>query len=355
MSKVKKIICTGGGTLGSVTPLLAVINELKGRGDFEFEWWGTSDGPEVKIVKDLGINYKIIAAGKLRRYLSMENFKDLGRIVWGFAESLWNFGLAKPAAVLTAGGYVAVPVGYAAYFYDVPLFVHQEDIKPGLANKLLAPIADVITVSFKKSMQDYPSAKTKFVGNPVRSEFLSPPTQEAAQHKLNLAAGKTTILIMGGGTGSEFLNELVKKVLPDLLSKYQIIHLTGLGKNSDYQSLPNYRVEAITTTIIYHMMAADVVISRAGLATISELSALGKPALIIPLFGTHQEANAEYLNKEQAAVVISQPDLTPETLVATLDRLLNSPAQLATLSKNIYSLMPKDSAQLMAQEIIKHT
>lgn len=354
MKKLQKIICAGGGTLGSVTPLLAVINELKTKGDFEFEWWGTQTGPEKNLVEAAQIKYKVISSGKLRRYFSWENFIDLGRIILGFVESLWSFGLDKPVMIVTAGGYVAVPVGYAAYLYDIPLLIHQEDIRPGLANKLLTPVADIITISFKKSLADYPVAKTRFVGNPVRPEFLNPPTKQAALAKLNLSAAKPVIMVMGGGTGSEFLNQLIKSCLRQLLDKFQIIHLTGLGKNDEFKSQAGYHVEALTSEIIYHLTAADIVISRAGLATISELSALGKPGIIIPLVDTHQEDNAAYLASEEAAVVLNQSDLTPEALVATLNKLLDNQLQLKSLSQNIYSLMPKDSAKLMAEEIIKN-
>lgn len=354
MATRKKIICSGGGTLGSVTPLLAVVNELKKSGVYEFEWWGTETGPEKDIAKSFGLKYKAISSGKFRRYFSLSNVFDIIRIFFGFLQSLWHFGLNKPAAILTAGGYVAVPVGYAAYLYNVPVFVHQEDIRPGLANRLLLPVASLITVTFEKSLADYKSAETKFVGNPVREEFLNKSDKVQAREKLGLNPKKTTLLFMGGGTGSEFLNNLVWGALPILLEKFQIIHITGVGKMDKEFNNSGYLSMEITAEIYDCMSAADVVVSRAGLATISELSALSKPSIIIPLFGTHQEENAVWLSEKKSAVVLNQADLTPDKLIATLDELLSNQDKMNYLGRNIYTIMPKNSAELIAKEVVKY-
>jgi UDP-N-acetylglucosamine--N-acetylmuramyl-(pentapeptide) pyrophosphoryl-undecaprenol N-acetylglucosamine transferase len=349
-----KIICAGGGTLGSVSPLLAVVAELKKQSatKLEVKWLGTKYGPERVLVEANNIPFQAISAGKFRRYFSWENIIDAIRVLIGLAESLWLFGHYRPQAVLTAGSFVAVPVGWAAAMYKVPVFVHQQDVEPGLANKLLAPVAKLITVTLPESQRHFPNRRTVVTGNPSRTDFLSSIDKAAARLSLGLAADKPVVLVIGGGTGALFFNDLVKNSLDELLAITQVVHITGLGKGSGVESKPGYLALPFTVDSLTALVAADVVVSRAGMGVITELAALSKPALIVPIPDSHQVHNADYLNLAQAAVVKAQSGLTATVLVATLRQLLSQPTELARLGNNLHRLFPAQAAQAVAREII---
>ncbi len=348
-----KIICVGGGTLGSVTPLLGVIEAWrKVEPHLEVEWWGTKQGPEKKLLKSLGIKYRSVAAGKLRRYWSLRNFSDVLQVGLGFVQALWRFGLKRPEVVLTAGSFVAVPVGLAAKCYGLPLVLHQQDVRPSLVNKLLAPVADLITVTWPDSLQHFSSSRTVLTGNPVRAGFLAPADKELVCQKLGLKSAQPIVLVMGGGTGATFLNDLVIASLPKLISWCQIIHLTGLNKLSGASQNGYYPVPLASDTASL-LTAADVVVARGGMGTITELAALAKPAIIIPLPESHQEDNAAYLERKQAAVILSQAGLTMGVFVDTLRQLLAAADKRNALGKNLQALMTTGAAEKVVAEIIK--
>lgn len=348
-----KVICVGGGTLGSVTPLLAVIEVWQKKNpDLQVTWWGSKTGPEKKIVKSCGLKYQPICSGKLRRYLSWQNLFDLFRIFFGFMEAWWRLGLNRPDLVLSAGSFLAVPVGWAAWCYKIPLTVHQQDVRPGLANKLLTPLASLITVTWKDSLQHFPSGKTVLTGNPVRRGFLTPPAKEAVAKNLGLKLGRPVVLIMGGGTGAQFINRLVVDSLKELTSFCQVIHLTGLGKNTGAQ-FDNYFSLPLSDDTAGLFSVADVAVVRAGMATITELAASAKPALVIPMPESHQEDNAFYLQRQQAAVVLPQNDLTAEKFIGNLRRLLADSELRNNLGKNLRNLMNPRAAEAVLTEILK--
>lgn len=348
-----KIICAGGGTLGSVTPLLGVIEAWqKIEPRLEVEWWGTKQGPEKNLLKSLGIKYQSVAAGKLRRYWSLRNFSDVLQVGLGFVQALWRFGLKRPAVVLTAGSFVAVPVGLAAKCYGLPLVLHQQDVRPSLVNKLLAPVADLITVTWPDSLQHFSSSRTVLTGNPVRSGFLTPADKELVCQKLGLKSTQPIVLVMGGGTGATFLNDLVMANLPELISFCQVIHLAGLHKLSGASQKGYYPVPLAADTASL-LTVADIVVARGGMGTITELAALAKPAIIIPLPESHQEDNAAYLERKQAAVVLSQASLTSGVFVDTLRQLLADTEHRNVLGKNLQNLMNPRASEVVLVEIIK--
>ncbi len=347
-----KIICVGGGTLGSVTPLLAVVKEIQVKEkEIQFEWWGTEHGPEKKIIEDYGLVYKPIMAGKFRRYWSWQNLIDIVWIFGGWLQAIWRLGHNKPQAVLTAGSYVAVPVAWAAYFYGVPVFLHQQDVVPSLANRLIIPIAKKITVSLPVSVEDFPAAKTILTGNPVRQEFENHLTPEMAKKKLNLNPLKPVVLIIGGSTGAQQLNELIIQSKEKLLELAQIIHLTG-GKIKTEPS-EGYIPLAFTTNSQLFLSAADLVITRAGMGTLSELSVLGKPALVIPLPNSHQEKNAIYFAEQKAVKFLLAQGLTSEILIANVSELLNNKSLLNNLSQNIKKIIPTGAAGKIASLVFE--
>ncbi|MDZ4230007.1 MAG: UDP-N-acetylglucosamine--N-acetylmuramyl-(pentapeptide) pyrophosphoryl-undecaprenol N-acetylglucosamine transferase, partial [Candidatus Veblenbacteria bacterium] len=292
-----RLLCTGGGTLGSVTPLLAVVEELRLRyPDIQVEWWGTHAGPERLLVESRNITFKTISAGKFRRYASLENLKDIIRIATGLVESLWRFGFNRPDCLLTAGSFVAVPAGWAAYLYGIPVLVHQQDVRPSLANRLLSPVASRITVALRESVKDFSPGKVVFTGNPVRSVFMNAPTTAEARRELGLSPDKPTILIIGGGSGAKALNHIALEAEPELLKLGQVIHITGAGKEV-HISIPGYLTMPLTNESVTVLAAADVVVTRAGMGVLTELSALGKAAVVVPLPQSHQEDNAKYFSE----------------------------------------------------------
>jgi len=349
------IVCAGGGTLGSVTPLLAVVEELRARykDSIKFSWLGTSDGPELALVSAAGLRFVSMPAGKLRRYWSWDNVVDVGKTSLGFFAAFNWFMENKADVVLTAGGYIAVPVALAAKACHIPVMLHQQDVLLSLTNKILSPLATKVTVALDVPQPNFFKKKAILVGNPVRAGFKQPPERDSACAALGLDAKLPVVLIIGGGTGAKSLNSLVADSLSYLTAVAQVVHLTGVGKLSSQQPNERYFVQEFATDDIPYLAAADLVISRAGMGTITELAALHKPAVIIPIPETHQEANANFLAKHEAAVVLDQVILTPEILVATVRQLLQKPVWRQTLSENIGKIMPSDAAQRLAKEVEK--
>ena len=348
-----KIVCAGGGTLGSVTPLLAVIEELQlRRHDLEVEWWGTQDGPERALVEHLGIKFSPIPAGKLRRYQSFHNFTDLGRIAAGLVTALWRFGQQPADMVLTAGSFVAVPVGWAAWCYHIPLLVHQLDVRPGLANRLLAPFARRITVTFPDSLAAFPRAKTVLTGNPVRQSFLKPPTVALARAQLGLGPNQPVLLVVGGGTGAIFLNQLIARTLPQLTKVAQVVHVTGQFKLSRLAKVNNYHATPFALDTLPLLAAADVVVTRAGMMFLSELAVLGKAVVCVPIPGSQQEDNTALLARHDAAVVLQQNTLTDQAFVATVLELLRDHSKQQRLGNNLRDFFPARAAQIVAREVL---
>lgn len=355
-----KIIFAGGGTMGSVTPLLAVLEEIrKQASEAEFLWLGTKSGPEKKIVEKYGIAFQTIPSGKLRRYFSGWNFIDPFLILAGLLKSFAIIIKFKPQVILSAGGFVAVPVIWAGWLLRVPSLVHQQDVRPGLANKLTAPFAKIVTVAFSDSLRYFPRGIV--IGNPVRQEIFAG-GKERAFASFKLERNLPTLLVLGGGTGALALNKIVVRAAPEILKFCQIIHITG-GRLDE---LSKFEAEALQKeNARYHFfdflvellkdayVVADLVVSRAGMGTLTELAVLGKPTILIPIPKSHQEDNAWYFKRRNAVYILEQEKLTPEIFVAAVQELINNKAELENLSRNIKEIVPSDAAQKMVDEILK--
>ncbi len=355
-----KLILTGGGTMGSVTPLLAVAEEIKKRAsNCQFLWLGTRFGPERKIVETYGINFKSMPAGKLRRYLSGWNFFVPFQIFYGFCKAFFVILKFKPQIILSAGSFVSVPVIWAGWFLKVPVLVHQQDLRPGLANKLTAPFAKIVTITFEESLKYFP--KAILIGNPVRQEIFEGQKERAAEI-FKLEKDLPTLLVLGGGTGALGLNKIVVEAVPELTNFCQIIHITG-GRLDD---LSKFKIEKIKKeNSRYHLFdflveplkdayaVADLVVSRAGMGTLTELAALGKPTILVPMPESHQEDNAFYFKKSNAVYLLDQKKLTPEILIGVVKELINNKVELENLSKNIRSMMKPNAAITTAEKILE--
>ena len=351
---MKRIILSGGGTLGSVSPLVAIYEEIRLQfPDSEFLWIGTKNGPEKKMAESYGIPYQFISSGKLRRYFSLRNFFDIFLIVSGFFESIFLIKRFRPSLVLTAGGFVAVPVAWAAWISRVPFAIHQQDARVGLANRLMAPFASLVTATFEKHKKDFGKKNVVVTGNPFRNE-LAAGDKESAVSFFGFLKDMPVVLVLGGGTGARTINEIISRDIPDLSAFCQIIHSTGEGKfgkkiqNSRYRAYEFLYRESLAQAYA----AANLVVTRGGMSTLTELANLRKPIVIIPIPGSHQIDNALEFEKRNAAKVFGQRDLTPENFTKIIRETLRDKNLLQKLSENISTMFPKDAARRVVEEII---
>lgn len=357
------ILLSGGGTLGSVTPLLALVEELRAQEEHQFLWLGTRHGPEKVLVEEWNVQFKSIFAGKLRRYFAWQNFFDIVGLFLGLLQSIYFLKKFKIQRVLTAGSYVAVPVVLAAWLLRIPVLVHQQDLQWGLANKLMRPFATWITVNFDCILQTLPRRfrqQAFLVGNPVRQQIkdllTAPKDKEVLFKKFNLELEVPVLLVLGGGTGALHLNELVAAAMPNLYQFCQVLHLTGKEKKApltegEWQKRYHWQ-EFIIKDMPDVYSVADLVISRAGIGTLSELAVLDKPALVVPMPHSHQEVNAKYFADNQAAIVLDQENLAPEMLAQIVARVLSHHDEQGILSENIKKLANLDAAKEIV-ELIK--
>lgn len=280
---MKHIVLTGGGTAGHVTPNIAMIPTLQEKG-FQISYIGSYDGIEKKLIEEMGISYYGISSGKLRRYFDVKNFTDPFNVIKGFFEAKKLMKKLKPDVVFSKGGFVTVPVVVAAKLSKVPAVIHESDMTPGLANKLCLPFCTKVCCNFPEAIKNLPEKKAVLTGTPIRQELLAG-SKEKALKFTGLSANKPVIMIIGGSLGSVVVNNAVRKILPDLLKDFQVIHLCGKGKVDE--TLKNQKgyvqYEYIKDELADLFALSDIVISRAGANAICEISALKKPNLLIPL------------------------------------------------------------------------
>ncbi len=345
-NQIKKIVLSGGGTAGSVTPLLAIVDEFKKEklNNYEFLWIGTKKGLEEKMVQDAKIKFIKINSGKLRRYFSFRNFSDIFLIIFGFFQSLIILIKYKPNLMISAGGFVSVPVAFASWILHIPILIHQQDACPGLANKIMSFFAKKITVTFKKSLNDY-NKKAIWIGNPIRNNIEKLKTDKKATiQKIRLNNKKPIILVIGGGTGSLFINNLITKNLEKLIKFCQIIHITGKNKNINFNQ-SSYKIfeflDSIKMAKVYAI--ADVVVSRCGMGVLTELSYLGKPSILIPMPNSHQEDNAKIFQESNSAIILNQEKISGDILEENIKKILNNKDFSNLLSKNIKKIIKRNA------------
>ena len=320
---MKKIIMTGGGTAGHVTPNLALVPLLKEKG-YEIFYIGSYTGIEKKLVEDAGITYYGISSGKLRRYHDWKNFTDPFRVIKGFSEANQLMKHIQPDVVFSKGGFVSVPVVMAAARQHIPAIIHESDMTPGLANKLAIPFASKVCCNFPETMQYLPDGKAVHTGSPIRKELFSG-NKEAGLSFTGFSADKPVILIMGGSIGSRFINNAVWASLDTLLEKFQIVHLVGKGNiNNDLVGRAGYKqYEFISEQLNDIFAMTDLMISRAGANSISEILALKIPNILIPLSAAasrgDQILNAASYEKQGFSTVLQEEELTGELLISSVE------------------------------------
>ena len=313
---MKRIILTGGGTAGHVTPNIALLPRLKEL-QYDIHYIGSYNGIEKELIEQLGIPYHGISSGKLRRYFSVQNFTDPFRVIKGFSEAKRLVKILKPDVIFSKGGFVSVPVVLAGKSRHVPTIIHESDMTPGLANKISIPSAAKVCCNFPETLDLLPEGKAVLTGSPIRQELLSG-DRFKAKELVGFTSDKPVIMVMGGSLGSVAVNEAVRSILPELLKDFQVIHLCGRGKvDATLNGLDGYvQYEYIKDELKDLFALTDIVISRAGANAICELLALHKPNLLIPLSANasrgDQILNARSFERQGYSKVLEEEELSPE-------------------------------------------
>ncbi|MGL4654626.1 MAG: undecaprenyldiphospho-muramoylpentapeptide beta-N-acetylglucosaminyltransferase [Sarcina sp.] len=331
MSKYK-IIMTGGGSAGHVTPNIALMPKLRELG-FEIKYIGSKNGIEKEIIEKEGIPYYKISSGKVRRYFDVKNFTDPFKVVKGIGDALRILGKEKPDVVFSKGGFVTVPVIIAASMKKIPVVSHESDFTPGLANKIAMPFCDKLCVTFPESLKHIKGDNGVLTGTPIREELLQG-DKEKGREFCNFAKKKPVLLIIGGSLGSKVINDSIRENLDNLLIGFNIIHLCG--KNNLDENLKGkegyLQFEYISDELPDLMAYTDFVVSRAGANAIFELLALKKPHILIPLSAKasrgDQVLNAKSFKNSGYSMVIEEEELNKDVLEAKLKELYRN--------KNLY-------------------
>ena len=335
---MKRIILTGGGTAGHVTPNIALLPRLKELG-YDIQYIGSYTGIEKELIEPFGIPYHGISSGKLRRYFSVQNFTDPFRVLKGFREAHKLIRQLKPDVIFSKGGFVSVPVVLAGKRCKVPVIIHESDMTPGLANKIAIPSAAKVCCNFPETLKSLPEGKAVLTGSPIRQELLSG-NKIAAMDMCHLTSDKPVILVIGGSLGAVAVNNAVREALPELLKDFQIIHLCGKGKmDESLKDVEGYcQFEYIKNELRNLFALADIVISRAGANAICELLALHKPNLLIPLSANasrgDQILNARSFERQGFSLVLEEEQLTKETLLNAVKTLYENRTTFINSMKN---------------------
>lgn len=336
---MKRIVLTGGGTAGHVTPCIALLPELQKEG-YDIQYIGSYNGIERKLIEEYNIPYHGISSGKLRRYFDPKNFSDPFKVIKGYFEAGKLLKQLKPDIVFSKGGFVTVPVVMAAKKHKIPVIIHESDMTPGLANKLALPSATKVCANFPETLKYLPAEKAVLTGTPIRKELFSGNKIKGLDF-CGFTANKPVILIIGGSTGSRAINEIVRGMLPTLLRDFQVIHLCGKG-NLDERLIDTegyVQYEYIKEELSDLFAAADLVVSRAGANAICEILALRKPNILIPLPAAasrgDQILNAESFERQGYSVVLKEEDLSLASLMQAIESVMEKKKDyISTMNKS---------------------
>ncbi len=336
---MKRIVLTGGGTAGHVTPNIALLPTLQ-KMDYDVHYIGSYDGMEKRIMADFDVPYYGISTGKWRRYFDIKNFTDPFRILKGLTEAKHILKNLAPDVVFSKGGFVSVPVVRAAASLGIPCIIHESDMTPGLANKLCIPVASKVCCNFPETLTTLPKDKAVLTGSPIREE-LAKGNKIAGLNLCGFTANKPVIMVVGGSLGASSVNRIVREALPKLLPDFQIVHLCGRDKiDEQLLNIKGYKqFEFIKSDLKDIFAMADVVVSRAGANAICELLALKKPNLLIPLPATSsrgdQILNANSFESQGFSMVIDENILTENLLADKVMELFCSrQSYIDTMSKS---------------------
>ena len=350
---MKRIVLTGGGTAGHVTPNIALLPKLKEEG-YDIHYIGSYDGIERKLIEEFDIPYYGISSGKLRRYFDPKNFSDPFKVIKGYTEASSLIKRLKPDVVFSKGGFVSVPVVLAAKRRGVPSIIHESDMTPGLANKICIPCAKKVCTNFPETLKNIPGNKAVLTGSPIRQELFEG-NKEKGLTFCGFDNKKPVLLIIGGSLGSQVVNEAVRSILPELLEQFQIIHLCGKGKvDSSLNGTKGYvQFEYIKQELTDLFAASDLIISRAGANAICEILALRKPNILIPLSAAasrgDQILNANSFKKQGFSFVLPEEKLSSETLMKAVKEVYKNQNNYVTAMEK----SPLNDAIETIMELIK--
>lgn len=364
-----RIILTGGGTGGHLTPLIAVADKLKAKlgPEADILYVGSGAEMEKQIMAEEGIATKFVISGKMRRYFSFENFIDFFKVPIGFAQSLWILLRFMPDVIFSKGGYVAVPIVLAGWIYRIPIMIHESDSTPGIANQFLSKFANRIAVAYPTAAQYFPKEKTALVGNPIRFQ-VTDGNPIMLRQELGFTQSRKTLLILGGSQGSQVINDAIVKILPQLLQHFQIIHQTGEANfenvireaafmgvkagHDGYYAAPFMNANKLRDAFAL----SDLVISRAGATSITEIAANSKPAILIPISQSandHQRMNAYALAQIGAALVLEEANLGEHILLEKINHILNDNELQRSMIEKIRTFYHPTAAEVIANGIIE--
>ncbi|MEZ4358262.1 MAG: undecaprenyldiphospho-muramoylpentapeptide beta-N-acetylglucosaminyltransferase [Eubacteriales bacterium] len=351
---IKRIVMTGGGSAGHVMPNIALMPILK-KHNYDICYIGSKNGIEKEIIKKEGIPYYEISTGKLRRYLSLKNVTDPFRILKGYFSSIKILKELKPQVIFSKGGFVSVPVVFAASHLKIPVVLHECDYTPGLANKLTIPKAKTVCVSFKDTLKYISGNKAVYTGTPVRPSILTG-DKKAGLDFLDFKDNKPILLIMGGSLGAHAINTVVDSILLKLISSFNVVHIRGKNNlNNELKNIEGYRqFEYINEELSDIFAATDIMISRAGANAVFEILALRIPALLIPLPKSasrgDQILNAKYFSKNVYSSILFQEDLTEKSLLSKINALYHKKEKYI---KNMRSATKNLAEEKIVEQILK--
>lgn len=368
-----KILFTGGGTAGHIFPIIAIVREIRRNypdGGFEFYYIGPKDKFAANLLSKEGIEAKTILAGKIRRYFSFQNIIDiLFKLPIGVFQAFYHVFVISPDIIFSKGGYGSIPAIVSGWILMVPIFLHESDVSPGLANKIASKFALEIFISFPIQKTEYfPAKKMLSVGNPVRKEILAG-SKEEAKKLLKLTGEKPIVLVLGGSQGAQRINDKLLAILPEILRNFEIIHQTGRG---NFEQVKNEAEVVVNKNLkkYYHPFpflnekelscaypAADLIISRAGAGSIFEIAAVGKPSILIPLpeaAQNHQVKNAYVFAENGAALVIEEANFRPHFILERIKYLFSQPQKLKEMAERAREFSRPQAARIISEYIIAY-
>lgn len=361
-----KIILTGGGTGGHLMPLIAVARKIREKQpDVQLMFVGPKGKMEETLMGAENIPSKWIAAGKMRRYFSLLNFVDFFKIIFGVMQSLVILLIEMPDAIFSKGGYASFPVVFVGWLYRIPILIHESDATPGLANRILKKFVDRVAVAYVEAEKEFPAAQVVVTGNPLRAD-INLGDAKKAREMFFLTESKKVIFVYGGSQGARAINNKILDILPELLQKYQVIHQTGESNFDEVRhragemGIKAGREGYITLSFIGEelkdiLAVSDLIISRAGANSISEIAANGKPSILIPLqtaANDHQRMNAYALARIGGCVVLEESNLGENLFMSRIDEIMGSPELQKKLSENIKTFYHADATEKIAIGIL---
>lgn len=355
--KKNSILFTGGGTAGHVIVNLALIPYFQ-ENNWKMDYIGSTLGIEKELVQNIeDLNYHPISTGKLRRYMSRENFLDPFRVLKGIWQAFRIIGQVKPQIIFSKGGFVSVPVVFAAWLRRVPIIIHESDLTPGLANKIATKFANKILTTFPETNNYLPQAKTEYIGAVIRDEIFQGNRIAGFEH-IGGDLNKKVLLVMGGSIGSHYINTIIRENLPTLLEQFQIIHICGKGHVDEAYNQKGYtQFEYLNDELKDIYAVTDFILSRAGANAIFEFLALEKPMLLIPLSKAgsrgDQIDNAKSFVKQGIATMIEEEELTTEKLFENLDDLVQNEVQIIKRMQAHQAESPKKKVIQLIYDIKK--